>query len=126
MKRAAIAAGILLGATVPLLVMTVWMFGCCVLPFHRVMHRLIPICAMAADVLRGNVAPAATPAPVRREPVQRIVSETASAFRFVVARVLREASTPLAATSYRSFIAHGALRCDRDVGLHLLDVTFRI
>jgi hypothetical protein len=28
--------------------------------------------------------------------------------------------------AYRDFITHGAVRCDRDVGLHLLVETFRI
>ncbi|HWW61136.1 MAG TPA: hypothetical protein VN181_07205 [Thermoanaerobaculia bacterium] len=125
MKRAAIAAGIVTGATVPLLVMTVWLFGCCVLPFHHVMHRLMPVCAMAADLLRGGDAQPATPAPAKREPVKRVVSETARAFRVASIDASDEVVTPRAA-AHRTFIAHGALRCDRDVGLHVLVATFRI
>jgi hypothetical protein len=39
---------------------------------------------------------------------------------------LEQRLDPIAVTGYRSFISHGAVRCDRDVGLHVLVETFRI
>jgi hypothetical protein len=56
MKRRLIAAAWITGATVPLLVAVVFVVGCCVLPFHAVMHKLMPICEMAASVMRGDHA----------------------------------------------------------------------
>ena len=47
MRRRFVAAAWIAGATVPLLMATVFIVGCCVLPFHDVMHRLMPVCAMA-------------------------------------------------------------------------------
>jgi len=123
MRRAAIAAAWLLGTTVPLVVATVWMFGCCVLPFHQAMHRLMPVCAMATN---SHDAQPSTPAPQKQEPAKRIVSEAPSSLRFVSAAAVHERVVINAMHAYRSFIALGALRCDRDVGIHLLDVIFRI
>ena len=131
MRRKAIAAAWIAGATVPLLLGTVFLFGCCVLPFHQVMHKLMPICEMAASVMRGDPAghqhaPVPAPAREKQEPVKRMATEVPSVFRLAAAGAAPRAIAPTATTSYRSFITLGAVRCDRDVGLHVLVETFLV
>jgi hypothetical protein len=135
MKRRAIAAVWITGATVPLLLAAVFLFGCCVLPFHQVAHKLMPICEMAANVVRGDHAghddhehDAVPPSPARekQEPVKRIATEVPYAFRLAAAAAEQRVLAPASTTAYRSFITLGAVRCDRDVGLHVLVETFLI
>jgi hypothetical protein len=132
MRRAAIAVAWIAGATVPLLLGTVFLVGCCVLPFHRTLHRIMPLCSAVANFMRGGhgdhdqAQPSSSPAREKQEPVKRIVSELPNAFRLAMTRAAQHLSTPSAASSYRSFITLGAIRCDQDVGLHLLVETFRI
>lgn len=133
MKRRAIAAAWVAGLTVPLLLATVFLFGCCVLPFHQVAHRLMPVCEMAAAMMRGDHGAGehrheATPPPARekQEPVKRIATAVPAMFRLAAIAREEAAGTPGAGTAYRSFITLGAMRCDRDVGLHLLVATFLI
>jgi predicted DNA repair protein MutK len=127
MRRTAIAAAWIFGATVPLLMATVFIFGCCVLPFHSVVHKLMPICQTAAALMSGHEhdAQPSSPAKQKEEPVKRVVTDRVMTARIVVAddaRLLVE--SPRA--SRRSFITHGAVRCDQDVGLHVLVRTFLI
>jgi hypothetical protein len=70
----------------------------------------------------------ATPPPARekQEPVKRIATEVPQVFRLTAGTAAQVAGTPAAATGYRSFITLGAVRCDRDVGLHVLVETFLI
>jgi hypothetical protein len=129
LKRRLFAAAWITGATVPLLLGTVFVIGCCALPFHNVLHKLMPLCEMAASVMRGDFAAHdrdATPAPEKKEPVKRMVTEVPRPFRLAAdtAGAMR-LSTPRAA-AYRSFITLGAVRCDQDVGLHVLVETFLI
>jgi hypothetical protein len=134
MRRKAIAAAWIAGATVPLLLATVFLVGCCVLPFHSVMHKLMPICELAASVMRGDPAAddhehdAVPPPPSRekQEPVKRIATEVPSTFRLAAMGGAPRAIAPTATNAYRSFITLGAVRCDRDVGLHVLVETFLI
>lgn len=132
MRRKAVAAAWIAGATVPLLLATVFVVGCCVLPFHGIAHKLMPICDMAANLMRGDHAgheAGAVPPPAGREkqePVKRIATEVPSLFRLVATSGTVQAIAPTATTAYRSFITLGAVRCDRDVGLHLLVETFLI
>lgn len=134
MKRKLIAAVWVTGATVPLLLATVFLVGCCVLPFHAVMHKLMPICEMAANVIRGDHAarghdhetPPATPAREKQEPAKRIATEVPNVFRLAVVSDLTRAFQPTATNRYRSFITLGAVRCDQDIGLHALVETFLI
>jgi hypothetical protein len=128
MRRTAIAAAWLLGATVPLLGGVVFVFGCCVLPFHAYIHKVMPFCHVAVGMMTGEQNGAAeqqTPAPKKQEPSPRMATELPHTFRVAVT----SASSVLAgnpSTAYRSFISLGAVRCDRDVGLHLLIATFLI
>ena len=54
MKRTAIAAVWIVGATVPLLASVVFVFGCCVLPFHGYIHKVMPLCHMAVGLMSGE------------------------------------------------------------------------
>jgi|SRR5216684_6796889 len=127
MRRTAIAAAWIVGAIVPLLVAVVFLFGCCVLPFHAYIHKAMPLCAMAVGVLSGEHADhhhdgAQQPLPARekQEPVKRVATDLPRTFHLSDASPVRRTPTTVDATTYRSFISLGALRCDQDVGLHLL------
>lgn len=131
MKRRTIAAIWITGSTVPVLMATVFVFGCCVLPFHQIAHKLMPICEMAASVMRGDHDThehEATPPPARekQEPVKRIATEVPNVFRLSAVAGEARPLTNTAASGYRSFITLGAVRCDRDVGLHVFVETFLI
>lgn len=118
----------------PFLVATVFLVGCCVLPFHAVMHKLMPICETAASIMRGDHGADghdhdAVPPPQGREAqetVKRIATEVPTLFRLAVVSEAERSVAPSATTAYRSFISLGATRCDRDVGLHVLVETFLI
>src|SRR5687768_11700724 len=117
MKRRLLAAAWIAGATVPLLLGTMFVVGCCVLPFHNVVHKLMPLCQMAANVMRGDHAGQdATPVPARerQEPVRKAATEVPVVFRLAGMAVGERALAPSPATRYRSFITLGAVRCDRD------------
>ena len=127
MKRSLVAAAWIAGATVPLLMATVFIFGCCVLPFHQVVHKLMPVCDFAAGLMRGDHHAGhddATPPP--EKPVKRLVTRVPAVFRLAAASPAPRLLPPAPAVSYRSFITLGATRCDRDVGLHVLVETFLI
>ena len=127
MRRRVIAAVWIVGATVPLLLGTVFLVGCCVLPFHHIVHKLMPVCEMAVNAVRGDHGSHdSTPAREKEAPAKRIVTTVPRVYRLAVANGAERAPAPAAATAYRSFIALGALRCDRDVGLHVLGDTFLI
>jgi hypothetical protein len=134
MRRRVIAAVWITGSTVPLLLATVFVFGCCVLPFHEIAHKLMPVCDMAASMMRGDSAGSdhhqheATPPPARekQEPVKRMATEVPLVFRLAALPAAERLGAQNAATGYRSFIALGAIRCDQDVGLHVLVETFLI
>ena len=131
MRRTAIAAACVMGATIPLLMAFVFVFGCCVLPFHNVIHKVLPLCDLAVGFMRGEhhgQQDPQTPAPVRekQEPVKRIATEVPRPFQLGMTSAAEQHVTASDATTYRSFIALGAIRCDRDVGLHLLIATFLI
>jgi len=126
MKRTLIAAAWIVGSAVPLLAATVFLVGCCVLPFHGVVHRVMPLCEMAVNALRGgDHEEHQTPAQPKQEPVKRIVAEIADPFR-LVATTKTETLVAAAPAAHRSFISLGAMRCDQDVGLHVFVRTFLI
>ena len=127
MKRRLVAAAWIVGATVPLVLATVFIFGCCVLPFHHLAHKLMPVCDFAAGLLRGDAHADhdATPPPAEK-PVKRLVTRVPAVFRLAAMASEPQPLAPAATTSYRSFITLGAVRCDRDVGLHVLVETFLI
>ena len=125
MRRTAIAASWIVGATVPLLASAVLLFGCCVLPFHRVVHKMMPLCGLARGILHHDQQQP-LPARNKQEPVKRIATEVPRAFHLTTAAAPPRRVASADATTYHSFIALGAVRCDRDVGLHLLVGTLLI
>lgn len=129
MKRAAIAMGLLAGMTLPALVVAVFFFGCCVLPFHRVMHHLMPICNMAGQLMRGHdggqQSSPATPASESGKGFQLLRALAPQHHSFAAPDRPRAALASSPALS-RSFMTLGALRCDDDIGLQILFTTFRI
>ena len=122
MRRAFFAVAALTAAAVPTVVAIVLHFGCCALPFHKMAHKLMPLCHVAMNAMAGDEH---QKTPVKPTPVKRITGVSPSSTRAIslTANRVDPIATPAA---YRSFIAHGALRCDRDVGLHVLVETFRI
>jgi hypothetical protein len=132
MKRSLIATSWMVATGVPLLVSVVFLFGCCVLPFHDVAHKLMPICDVATSLLRGDYgdhhdeAQQSSPAREKEQPVKRLLSETPSSYRLTVSSTPVRMAAANAATSYRSFISLGATRCDQDVGLYVFVETFLI
>jgi len=126
MRRTAIAAAWIIGTTVPLLLAVVFVFGCCVLPFHTYIHKAMPFCHVAIDVMTGNgSSQQQVPASKKQEPVRKMATELPRAFRLSMTPS-SSAVAATAITAHRSFIALGAVRCDRDVGLHLLIATLLI
>jgi len=101
------------------------LFGCCVLPFHRVIHKVMPLCGLARGILHHDQQQP-LPARSKQEPVKRIATEVPRAFHLTTASAPPRRVASADATTYRSFIALGAVRCDRDVGLHLLVATLLI
>lgn len=130
MRNRIVAAIWVAGATVPLLAAAVFLVGCCILPFHGLMHRLMPVCETAAGIVAGDHGDDHDAAPVtparEKEPVRRLLSVPATTS--TIDSVARVAIPPAvtASAAPRSFMTLGAVRCDQDVGLHLLDVTFLI
>jgi len=124
MKRFAIAIAILAGTTIPALIATVWLFGCCVLPLHRVMHRLVPLCRIAI-AHHDNSQQSSTAPQEKQRSLQHFKAELTPAFGVTVTQVASLLIVDSQA-AYRSFITLGAVRCDRDVGLHTLLGTFLI
>jgi len=126
MRRKLLAAAWIAGATVPLLMAVVFVAGCCALPFHHVIHKLMPVCELAMSVIRGDHTEDhdATPAQQKEEPVKRMATSLPRTFRVAVDTVAIAVTTTPAA--HRTFISLGAVRCDQDVGLHVLVETFRI
>jgi len=124
-KRLTLIA-LLAGATLSAGAMSVFLFGCCVLPFHRYVHRIMPLCGGIVRALGHNAPDDATPPatrPVRRPAIAKALAPDAPAS--VQIRVSRLTSTSPPA-SLRNVVSLGALRCDDDVGLHLLLTTLLI
>jgi len=125
-----IAAAWIAGVTVPALAATVFLVGCCVLPFHGLIHKVMPLCEIAAHMMRGehgqdhhhDAQP--VPVPEKQEPVKRLVKLLLpvqnSAAMTVDVPSPSPATTPAA---YRSFITLGAARCDDDVGGRLASLN---
>jgi hypothetical protein len=129
MRRTAIAAVWVFGATVPLLAAVIFVFGCCVLPFHAYIHKAMPLCHYAIGFMSGEHDEAAqqpVPAREKQEPVKRMATEVPRSFQLAALSSVLRTAAPAGASAYRSFISLGALRCDQDVGLHLLTGTLLI
>jgi len=128
MRRTAIAAAWIFGATVPLLSGVVFVFGCCVLPFHTYIHKAMPFCHVAIGMMTGEQHGSPqqqVPASKKQEPAPRMTTDLPRTFHVSV-QASSSAISRNPITAYRNFVSLGAVRCDRDVGLHLLIATFLI
>ena len=130
MKRATIATSIVLGTTVPALAATLFIFGCCVLPFHKVIHSVAPLCTMAAGMMTGQHHGADEQPQVPAAEKQNQPSKFSTELTARYSAVLRDAShrnvIPADRKGVRDQVSLGALRCDQDVGSAVLLQTFRI
>ncbi|MCA1792231.1 MAG: hypothetical protein LC667_21015 [Thioalkalivibrio sp.] len=132
MRVRLVAAAWIAGATLPLLAATVFRFACCVLPFHGTIHDLMPGCEMAARLMgsgpedHDRKAQPPSTAPEKQEPAKRMVADSSPGVRILVVSHDQGPFCSSEKPAYRSFITLGALRCDQDVGLHVLVKTFLI
>ncbi len=131
-----IVAGWLLGAGLAAFLLV----GCCVLPFHGLVHRLVPLCDLAVAVVTGGDAghghghdhehPATPadrqdgPAPGARHPVSW---QPAARSGFTVALAATPERPLDSPARYRTLVSLGAIRLDEDVGARLAALdTLRI
>jgi hypothetical protein len=130
MKRTAIAASIVLGITVPAIAATLFIFGCCVLPFHKVIHSVAPLCTIAAGMMTGqhDAGPQQTPvpAPEKQSHTLKFSTELTAHYPAVNPAVPHRSLVSADRRGLRDQVTLGALRCDQDVGYDVLLQTFRI
>ena len=131
MRRGVLGLACVLASVVPLAIALVFFAGCCVLPFHQVLHKIAPLCSIAAwgmkgDPQNGDRHPVRAPEKIDETAKKSVPSDLTARFSFVTDRE-SERLLALARTQYRTVISLGAVRCDDDVGLRLslLD-TYRI
>ena len=122
------------GFAIPSGLAAIFVFGCCILPFHKYLHGAMPLCHLASEMLTGHhdgdehdSDHPVTPPPSR----ERLVFASPSIETFVPARLFLTTDgirqrLDTARSDRRSFISLGAVRCENDVGLHLLLATFRV
>lgn len=125
---------LLAGVVIPSTLAAMFVFGCCVLPFHRFLHGTAPLCHTAAGILAGHHDGdehgdhhPATPPPAReKSSLSSPTVLTPNAVRlFLTADGIRQ-QFDVVRSGHRSVISLGATRCESDVGLQLLLTTFRI
>lgn len=130
MKRATIAASIALGTTVPALAATIFIFGCCVLPFHKVIHTVAPLCTMAAGMMTGQHHGAdektQVPAAEKQNQPSKFSTDLTARYSAVNPDVSHRNVIPAGRKGLRDQVSLGALRCDQDVGSDVMLQTFRI
>jgi hypothetical protein len=134
MKRSKWIAAVWIAAiTIPALAASVFLIGCCALPFHGVIHKVMPLCEIAAHVMRGELGDdhhhdsQTPPLPEKRDPANRTVKFLRPTGITPPAVVLVASSPATTPAAYRSFITLGAARCDDDVGARLATLdTLRI
>jgi len=120
-----------LGTTVPVLIATLFIFGCCVLPFHKVIHSVAPLCTMAAGMMTGqhhHEDPQETqvPASEKQNQTSKFSTELTACSPLLHSDVSHPSLIPAGRQGLRDLVSLGALRCDQDVGSAALLQTFRI
>jgi hypothetical protein len=118
LKRIWIAGLLCASAIIPIVAMSAFLFGCCALPFHRVVHRYLPICGSIVRFMTPDSHHESTPRKVvtkKHSPISIVATKTGA----VTIRPTRQVSSATA-NRLRDQLSHGALRCDNDVGLLLL------
>lgn len=125
---------LLAGFAVPTAVAALFVFGCCVLPFHKSLHEVMPLCHVASGILSGHHDGddhadhhPAPPAPAREKlSAAPLLAESSVTSHFVVTNPSVRQEHASVQSDVRSFISQGAVRCESDVGLHLLNTSFLI
>lgn len=116
------------GAGLPCALGAAFLLGCCVLPFHRVLHELMPLCEAAATLVSGHHAdgehhdhPAEPGGRSERDggAPQRIAAQPHARATVQAALPPFALNAVASAAAYRSQISPEAVRCDDDVGRHL-------
>jgi hypothetical protein len=118
----------LTSAFAPSIVSFILAFGCCVLPFHKSVHRVMPACHVAMQLASPvKDEDESTPAEPRDDRAQRFAAAASPRLRFVpVTMAAMNVTSSLSPTFMRSSFSPGAARCDSDVGLTELLATWRI
>jgi len=102
-----------------------FLVGCCVLPFHGLLHRVMPLCQVAAALMGGHEESGhehpATPAGRQDAPAATREASCQPAARPGLPVVLAlTADRPLDSPArYRTLVSLGAVRLDEDVGVRL-------
>jgi hypothetical protein len=113
MRRFSIAVAWIGFACIPTAMMSVLIFGCCALPFHHVIHRVFPVCTGIMKTHESHTP--TTPATVTAKRAPVVFAKAAPKIATVIVPL-----TPRPIPLLRNRMTLGALRCDDDVGLHLL------
>jgi apolipoprotein N-acyltransferase len=126
--RKLIATTWLIGGCIGATAIVIFLFGCCVLPFHATIHRALPICSHVAGILSGG-HDSRTPAAPAQSKIQPTIAKVLPAD--VVAQTAQQTSERLSLAAHndqavRNLCTLGALRVDDDIGLHTLFSTFLI
>lgn len=126
MRVKVLAAVMLTGSAIAALA-AAFIFSCCVLPFHREIHSVVPLChvakAMTSDAGQPSDDPG-RPAEKQRDDHRSLTRSTLSSGIPDVSAV--NVSGLRGSASRRAYRSLGAMRCDSDVGLPTLLAVFRI
>ena len=122
----------LVGGTIVPALAALAILGCCRLPFHGLVHRVMPLCEMAAAALthHHDADAPAVPAPSRPETKPTAAGAWRGPEQPFLRAPLAIAATlppPAAGLPPRRALPIGAFRCDDDVGTRLAFVeTLRL
>lgn len=115
--------------------LAVVLIGCCALPLHGLVHRLMPLCDIAEAALTahhqddGRHGDPSTPAPKQRDSQdgQRLVWKKETRGAFIAPVPPAQVAFAAAVIAGRSQVSPSAFRCDDDVGTRLARLdTLRI
>ena len=133
-RRRAVVLGWLLASGVPV-ALAIVVVGCCALPFHALVHRVIPLCAMAEAALTahhhgehdGHEQPATPPQKQDDHARARPAVKPESRATLLAALPSGSLISLPPSVMLRSQLSPGAFRCDDDVGTRLARLdTLRI
>jgi hypothetical protein len=132
MRRRWLTVAWLVGGSLLPAAAAVAIFGCCHLPFHGLVHRVLPLCQLATEALAHHHEGERPAIPAPSRPDQQPLSERAwrAPERTSLTQSLRVTSMvpPLVpGQPPRRWLPAGAFRCDDDVGSRLAFVeTLRL
>lgn len=121
LRKLFIALTYLATVALPATLAAIALFGCCALPFHRYIHKVLPLCT---GILKTTPKEPTAPPPARPRVAPPVVEHADAAVAPDANAHARH--RPCALRTERSAMSHGALRCDDDIGLNLLHATFLI